>query len=231
MAVAAETDTRRLSFIADKSKSGGRGTWYIAGEEVTHQPQENRGTWTVAKRSSLTSQGSNNNALITTEVFSKYYQDLYTAAYWYGGQNRQDADDIIQTVMVRAIVQEGPIYPETAKQYIVTAVRNAARDYYDSQHRALRSRTVPLDTDNPLHHGQLSSAEEEVLRGDREKEQAENYRQLAQEPLLLYRLEGMSVTEIAKATGIPPGTIKSRTHAWKKKHQGWWEKRNSERQT
>lgn len=128
-----------------------------------------------------------------------------------------DADDIVQSVMVRLLERRGEIGPDSVRAWLFTVTRNAVAEYYrqrrptvdleaftdlaekDSVDAAERTIGALSDCLEPM-LGTLSEADAEVLRK--------------------VDLEGESQIALAAASGVPLSTLKSRVQRARAKLRG-----------
>lgn len=121
--------------------------------------------------------------------------------------NPGDADDVVQSVMVKLLERRAEIDADSVRAWLFTVTRNAVAEYY-RQHRP----SVDLDTFGDVPEtddvdpadrtiGNLSDCLDPMLR------------MLAQSDAELLRridLQGEAQTELAASLGIPLSTLKSR---------------------
>lgn len=124
--------------------------------------------------------------------------------------DRQRAEDLVQETLLRAWRHPSAMDPThgSVRAWLFTTVRNLAIDAW----RRRSSRVPEFVTD------QLPEPPPEINEADRAVEAwtiADALRQLSpphREVLLECFYRGRSVAEAAAALGVPPGTVKSRTH-------------------
>lgn len=126
--------------------------------------------------------------------------------------NFQDAEDIIQEVLLSAIRNFEMLKNKAVfKAWLIGIAANKCKDYYRRQAKVLE---LPLETlsETALGVGRLGVTEQSVVRdtlealGDKEKQ-----------ILYLYFFKNLSQEEIAKKLSVPVGTVKSRLHYAKEK--------------
>ena len=121
--------------------------------------------------------------------------------------NPGDADDVVQSVMVKLLERRADIGPESVRAWLFAVTRNAVAEYYRQQRPA-----IDLDTfgDLPEHDhadpadrtiGELSDCLNPMLRMLSDSD-AEVLRRID--------LHGEAQTELAAALGVPLSTLKSR---------------------
>ncbi|MFE3938018.1 sigma-70 family RNA polymerase sigma factor, partial [Streptomyces goshikiensis] len=127
-----------------------------------------------------------------------------------GGAPSHRAADIVQEAILRAW-HHAPLLDragEGIRGWLVTVVRNLAID----SHRARRARPYEsddLDVVEPASPGHEDRATDRLVVREALGELSEPHREI----LLYTRYLDKSVAETARALGIAPGTVKSRTHA------------------
>lgn len=121
--------------------------------------------------------------------------------------NPGDADDVVQTVMVKLLERRGEIDADSVRAWLFTVTRNAVAEYY-RQHRPsidLDSFGDVPDTDarDPADRaiGNLSDCLDPMLRTLPDSD-ADLLRRID--------LEGEAQTDLAASFGIPLSTLKSR---------------------
>lgn len=121
--------------------------------------------------------------------------------------NSGDADDVVQSVMVKLLERRGEIDADSVRAWLFTVTRNAVAEYY-RQHRP----SIDLDT-----FGDLPETEE-IDPADRAIGNLSDcldpmLRMLSQSDADLLRridLQGEAQTDLAASLGIPLSTLKSR---------------------
>jgi RNA polymerase sigma-70 factor, ECF subfamily len=118
-----------------------------------------------------------------------------------------EADDIVQSVMVKLLERRSEVARESVRAWLFAVTRNAVAEYYRRRPDAVGvERLEDLDADGAIDRGDamiaaltdcldpmlalLSESDAEILRR--------------------VDLEGEAQTEIARALGVAPSTIKSR---------------------
>ncbi len=127
---------------------------------------------------------------------------LFRFAYFRIG-NREDAEDIIQDVFLRLFEKEFVIEnDESMRMYLYRMVYNACNDW----HRHKQQEPIPLE------QVQMTYDEEQALQ----EEYNRIWKMLSVLPadqadaITMHLTDGLTFVEIAKVTGTPETTIKSR---------------------
>lgn len=138
-------------------------------------------------------------------ILGNYHQMLYkTARDW--TNSKEDADDVIQTLILRWLEKGDYHFPYQAKlqdqsRYLTTVIKRAAIDMWK---RSGKDRVIYLDPG--LIRGTSPSAEQEAMRNI-------FYEDILRDPqgiIILLNNAGFPLSKIAIFTGIPIGTVKTR---------------------
>ncbi|MFH8368282.1 sigma-70 family RNA polymerase sigma factor [Streptomyces sp. NPDC018031] len=119
------------------------------------------------------------------------------------------AEDALQEVAIRAWHHAGELDPtaESARPWLFTVLRNLVID----AHRARQAR--PPETGDPeLTHLPVSDDVDHLLTSQVLFEALRDLRPPQREVLLHVHYLGRGVNQTARVLGVPPGTVKSRTH-------------------
>lgn len=150
------------------------------------------------------------------EVATRYGRTIYTMAYRLTG-DADEADDLAQDVFVRVYRNLDKYQPGTFEGWLYRLTKNL---FLDRVRRRRRMRLEPLpeeewrqpeyDAPGPADH-----VERGLLRGDIERAI------LALPPtfrtaVVMCDVQGLAYEEIARATGWPLGTVRSRIHRGRK---------------
>jgi RNA polymerase sigma-70 factor (ECF subfamily) len=137
------------------------------------------------------------------EIFREHYQLVYRAAYGVTG-NRQDAEDVLQTIFVRLIQREiPPDLWKNPKGYLYRAAVNLSLNVVRSRKRqSLTGDVEQLEAQAPASR---STEEDEIRRNLRDA--VARLKPKAVEMLILRYAENYSDAEIAKLLGKSRGTI------------------------
>jgi len=123
-------------------------------------------------------------------------------------RNRDQADDLVQSTLTKALASIDRFEPGTnIRAWLITILRN---EFYSS---ARKRKHEGQDRDD-LHATRLATAPEQHWRLDLQDMWAAlaKVRLEHREALLLVAAEGMSYDEAAQVCGVPAGTVKSRVH-------------------
>lgn len=150
------------------------------------------------------------------QVFEKIYNDYSRLVYWAAyrvASNREAAEDITQAVFERLLLNEGKLEglnEPQLKAWLYKVATNLALDTVrKASHESLDSEPIGEDVaDSAAPTPEAQASENERSRRLRKaiSELDEVYRQV----VMLHYFSEMTVREIAEATGISDGTIKSR---------------------
>ncbi len=129
-------------------------------------------------------------------------------------RNPEDAEEVLQEVFVHVWNKAGRYDPtrSSASTWLVLITRSRAIDRLRSRQVVERT-AVAAQQENPLDHTSPSGARH-VLNDERRQRIRRELANLPPEQAEVLRLafyQGMSQSEISKATGIPLGTVKTRT--------------------
>lgn len=137
----------------------------------------------------------------------KHHRALVHYALRLTNGDRQHAEDIVQETLIRAWQHADSLDPEKVLRWLYTVARNLA---ISAHHRGPRHRTVEVEivqneplVDDELDRILVSWPVREALRSLTTK----HYEVLVE---LFYKRR--SVEEAAAVLGVPPGTVKSRSH-------------------
>jgi RNA polymerase sigma-70 factor (ECF subfamily) len=129
----------------------------------------------------------------------------------------QTAEDITQEAFIRAYRSIGRFEGDRFRSWLLSIVANAARDELRRRRRrpqhsldAAREDPDRLDIDPP---DRGPSPESTALRGELRGELEDALRELPEDwrlVVILSDVHGLSYEEVAQATGVPVGTVKSR---------------------
>ncbi|MGI8817387.1 MAG: sigma-70 family RNA polymerase sigma factor [Pseudonocardia sp.] len=118
------------------------------------------------------------------------------------------AQDAVQEVLVRAWRHPEALDPRrgSTRGWLLRTLRNVLIDEWRS--RSVRPETI---TDRPPETG-VADGVDDVLQSWLVAEAVSQLGQMHQEVIQECYFQGRSVAEAAERLGIPPGTVKSRTH-------------------
>lgn len=149
-----------------------------------------------------------------------YRRILYTTAHWRGGRTHENAEDILSKLYMNMVNPNVcfTFYEDPAhmRNYLLKAIGNIAISFIRQQVRQKSDvrKTEYLNPDTPWLYPKGESAEEEAL-ANMLGEEIINY--LSTEPLVAMQIGGMSQSEVARVTGTPLGTVKTRKRIFKEK--------------
>jgi RNA polymerase sigma-70 factor (ECF subfamily) len=121
--------------------------------------------------------------------------------------NPGDADDIVQSVMVKLLERRGDIGADSVRAWLFAVTRNAVAEYY-RQHRP----SVDLDTFGDVPATDAADPADRTI-GDLTDCLAPMLRMLSEsdaEVLKRIDLDGEAQTSLAATLAVPPSTLKSR---------------------
>lgn len=158
----------------------------------------------------MTEQEIDQETALLRALHEQHADALQAYAYRLCQGDRQRAEDLVQETLLRAWRHPASMDPAngSVRAWLFTTARNLAIDAW----RRRSARVAEVVTD------QLPEPPPETNETDRAVEAwtvAEALRQLSQphrEVLMECFYQGRSVAEAAARLGVPPGTVKSRTH-------------------
>lgn len=121
--------------------------------------------------------------------------------------NPGDADDVVQSVMVKLLERRAEIHADSVRAWLFTVTRNAVAEYY-RQHRP----TVDLDTFGDVPENAGADPADRTI-GDLSDCLDPMLRMLSDadaEVLRRVDLQGTAQTDVAASLGVPLSTLKSR---------------------
>lgn len=121
--------------------------------------------------------------------------------------NPGDADDVVQSVMVKLLERRGDIGADSVRAWLFAVTRNAVAEYY-RQHRP----SIDLDTFGDVPARESADPADRTI-GDLTDCLAPMLRMLSEsdaEVLKRIDLEGEAQTALAATLGVPLSTVKSR---------------------
>jgi len=137
----------------------------------------------------------------------------YNLARWLT-QNEQDAQDVAQEAMMRALRYIGNFHGDNARPWLLQIVRHACFSWLKENRPA--ERTFLDDDDDSLQEIAAPASDEPQSIALRKAERREINQAIAELPvayrevLVLRELEDLSYTDIARIAEIPVGTVMSR---------------------
>jgi RNA polymerase sigma-70 factor, ECF subfamily len=167
------------------------------------------------------------------EAFVREYQDMVFATALRLVGNATDAEDIAQTVFLKAYERFGAAGPgPAAPGWLKTVATNACLNHlsrYRARWRFFSELTRPdADADAPGFEGTLASAESspaaDLERADRDRELQAALLGLPDHqrvPLVLFHFEELSYQEIARTLGVSLGKVKTDIHRGREALRTW----------
>jgi len=137
----------------------------------------------------------------------------YNLARWLT-KNDQDAQDVVQEAMMRALRYMGKFHGDNARAWLLQIVRHACFSWLKENRPA--ERTFVDDTDDSLENVPGPADDEPHTMALRKAERLEINQAIAalpvayREVLVLRELEDLSYNDIARIADIPLGTVMSR---------------------
>jgi RNA polymerase sigma factor (sigma-70 family) len=143
------------------------------------------------------------------QVILPHLDAAYNLARWLT-RNPDDARDVVQEALVRAMKYFGGYRGGDSRAWLLTIVRNTSYSWLQ-RHKAP---TVELHDDELANHPETQSNPESVLlRGAHRQRVHQAIQALPiefREVIVLRELEGLSYKEISAVAGVPMGTVMSR---------------------
>lgn len=136
------------------------------------------------------------------EVIGRYYGDIYRFCVYLTG-NVQDGADITQETFCKFIRYVDRCRCRNLKAYLYAMARNACMDYF-------RGRAVPVPFEEA---GWAAGPEEGYARAELGSDLFMQLQKISagqREAILLYYYEELRLSDIARITGAPLSTVKSR---------------------
>lgn len=146
---------------------------------------------------------------VVRALYAEHGDALFAHALRLSGGDRQRAEDLVQETLVRAWRHPDVLDPErgSVRAWLFTTARNLSIDAW--RRRSSRVPEVITDTlPEPPSTDEADRAVEGWLIAEALERLTPTHRQVLIETF--YR--GRSVADAAARLGVPPGTIKSRTH-------------------
>lgn len=135
------------------------------------------------------------------EIAEKYYDDIYRFCCYQTG-NRQDSYDLAQETFLRFLRYVDQYRYQNLKGYLLTIARNVCMDYF----RKEKSRMEKEQKAAGLEKMERLEVQAEITIEELTKSLSGTQR----EAVILYYGYGFKYREIAKITGVPLSTVKSR---------------------
>jgi RNA polymerase sigma-70 factor (ECF subfamily) len=152
---------------------------------------------------------SEDDAELLRVMFAEHGDALYAHALRLASGDRQRAEDLVQETLLRAWRHPEALDPDrgSVRAWLFTTVRNLAIDSW--RRRSVRVGEVVTDAlPEPVTDDETDRTVEAWLIA----EALARLSQVHREVLVECFYHGRSVVEAATRLGVPPGTVKSRTH-------------------
>ena len=152
------------------------------------------------------------------ECINEHGKEIYSFCRWLTCSG-QEADELYQDTWLLVVQrQEGLDAAGNVKSYCLSVAlrlwKNRRRKYARRQRIAGTQDLMSLDT-SLLDAAPTESPEEQLLQGERirlVREAVDELPQRLRTIVLLFYMEEQSIDQIARITGIPAGTVKSRLY-------------------
>jgi RNA polymerase sigma-70 factor, ECF subfamily len=143
-------------------------------------------------------------------LHDEHGEALFAHALRLTGGDRQRAEDLVQETLVRAWQHPEALDPErgSVRAWLFTTARNLAIDAW----RRRSSRVGEVITDAPPETPVVMDETERAVETWLVAEALSRLSRPHREVLVECFYQGRSVAEAATELGVPPGTVKSRTH-------------------
>jgi RNA polymerase sigma-70 factor (ECF subfamily) len=143
-------------------------------------------------------------------LHDEHGEALFAHALRLTGGDRQRAEDLVQETLVRAWQHPEALDPErgSVRAWLFTTARNLAIDAW----RRRSSRVGEVITDAPPETPVIMDETERAVESWLVAEALSRLSRPHREVLVECFYQGRSVAEAATELGVPPGTVKSRTH-------------------
>jgi RNA polymerase sigma-70 factor (ECF subfamily) len=135
----------------------------------------------------------------------------YDLARWLT-RNDQDAEDVLQNAVLRALQFFDGFHGVNARAWLLTIVRNSFYSWLEQRHRG-HEMAEPFDEEIHSAAGGGADPEVELLRQADSRLLRQGFESLPlplREVMVLRELEGLSYKEIAAIASVPIGTVMSR---------------------
>jgi RNA polymerase sigma-70 factor, ECF subfamily len=152
---------------------------------------------------------SEDDAELLRAMFAEHGDALYAHALRLASGDRQRAEDLVQETLLRAWRHPDALNPDrgSVRAWLFTTVRNLAIDSW--RRRSVRVGEVVTDAPpEPVTDDETDRTVEAWLIA----EALARLSAIHREVLVECFYHGRSVVEAANRLGVPPGTVKSRTH-------------------
>ena len=148
-------------------------------------------------------------------LYAQYADDVLRMAYFYLA-DRHKAEDVCQDVFVKLYTHGDTIEPGREKAWLLRVTVNCCRDVW----RGAWLRRVVLGAPSL----EVVPAQDETVEEREEKAElmraVQRLPAVFRETILLHYYQGLGISEIAQALGLPEGTVSSRLSRARKKLEG-----------
>ncbi len=146
---------------------------------------------------------------VVRALYAEHGDALFAHALRLAGGDRQRAEDLVQETLVRAWRHPDVLDPErgSVRAWLFTTARNLSIDAW----RRRSSRVPEVVTDSLPEPPSVDEADR-VVEGWLIAEALDRLTPTHRQVLIECFYQGRSVAEAAVRLGVPPGTVKSRTH-------------------
>jgi len=146
---------------------------------------------------------------VVRALYAEHGDALFAHALRLAGGDRQRAEDLVQETLLRAWRHPDVLDPErgSVRAWLFTTARNLSIDAWRR-----RSSRVPEVITDTLPEPPSTDEADRVVEGWLIAEALERLTPTHRQVLIETFYRGRSVAEAAVRLGVPPGTIKSRTH-------------------
>lgn len=150
------------------------------------------------------------DAFSFSELYDRYYADVFRFSYWISG-NREDAKDITSETFTRIWTVETELNAQTVKGYLLTVARNVFLQGLKKK----ANQTTSSDNNSDIDVESELNTENDVVN-QKSVERVVKALQLLGEPdrsiLVMKAYEGLSYQEIASIYNMTVSTLKTRVH-------------------
>ena len=147
---------------------------------------------------------------VVRALYAEHGDALFAHALRLSGGDRQRAEDLVQETLVRAWRHPDVLDPErgSVRAWLFTTARHLAIDAWRRREARVGEVVTDVLPEPPTELNEADRAVEAWTIAEALERLSPSHREVLVE--CFYR--GRSVAEAASALGVPPGTVKSRTH-------------------
>ena len=142
-------------------------------------------------------------------LVERYYRPLFSYLFRLTDGDRATAEDLLQDTFTRLLTRRSYVAGRPLKPWVYAIATNLVRD----QRRQLARRGATEDVDCAADVADAEDASEALVRSEDERAIRAAIGSLGVEQraaIVLRYYQGLSLSEIAQALGVPVGTVKSR---------------------